>query len=296
MRSIIIYASVLVCLLTDCFADPSTDLHTADSLLSAGALQEASLMFELIIYENPGNDSLIFQTLLHKTECLKVQGLYDRIEPLLRRIDVNSLDDSSKFVVQYEKGLGLYLAEDFYSAEKFILPMFNINISTDQLHASKILYSLILNEMGRWKEASVMLNETISADLTLTMEEKQRGLSMVNDIYNSKKMPNLKSIKKARTLSLLFPGLGQLYNGNTGTAALSFSFVSLSGLYIAYNIINTTYLTAATSGVYLFLYFYLGGANQSSVLVPQKNYIKKTKYNNYLRESLVELSRNIYKL
>ncbi|MEP7265578.1 MAG: hypothetical protein ABI772_13815, partial [Bacteroidota bacterium] len=99
----------------------------------------------------------------------------------------------------------------------------------------------------------------------------------------------------ARTLSLLFPGLGQLYNGDAGKAALSFTFVSLSGLYIAYNIINTTYLTAATSGAYLFMYFYFGGANQTNVLVPQKNYQKKTVYNNYLRSSLVMLNNDLYK-
>ncbi len=293
MRSIITFVLVSVCLWSKSSAD-TTDLNYADSLLKSGALKEASLVYEQIIYNNPADTLLHVASLLHKTECLKQQGLFDRIEPMLRRVSTTNLNDSLKFVILYEKSLGCYLSEKFDKAEQLLLPVFNMEINTTQLHASKILYSLILNEMGRWLEASSLLTGTITSDTTLTADEKQKGLTMVADLYSKKNMPVLRSIKKARTLSLLFPGLGQLYNGNTGTAALSFTFVSLSGLYIAYNIINTTYLTAATSGVYLFLYFYFGGANQANVLVPQKNYSKKTNYNNYLRKSLVTLNNDLY--
>lgn len=294
MKSIIIFVLVLTCQWKISFAETKT-LTDADSLLHAGRLQEASLMYERAIYENPADTSLLFTALLRKTECLKQQGLFDRIEPLLRRIEMDGLSDSSKFVLLYEKALGCYLSEKFDKAEKTILPVFNIEITSSQLHAAKILHALILNEMERWMEAFSLLTQTISSDPDLTSVEKEKGIAMVNDLYNKKRLPVLKSIKKARTLSLLFPGLGQLYNGDVGKGALSFTFVSLSGLYIAYNIINTTYFTAASSGVYLLLYFYFGGANQTNVLVPQKNYQKKAIYNNYLRSSLVMLNSDLYK-
>jgi TM2 domain-containing membrane protein YozV len=293
MRSIITFVLVSVCLWNKSSAD-NTDLNYPDSLLKTGALKEASLAYEQVIYDNPADTLLHVTALLHKTECLKQQGLFDRIEPMLRRVSNIQMSDSLKFVLLYEKSLGCYLSENFDKAEQLLLPVFNIEINTVQLHASKILYSLILNEMGRWMEASSVLTAAINSDVTLTDDEKQKGLTIVADLYSKKNMPVLRSIIKARTLSLLFPGLGQLYNGNTGTAALSFTFVSLSGLYIAYNIINTTYLTAATSGAYLFLYFYFGGVNQANVLVPQKNYYKKTNYNNYLRKSLVTLNNDLY--
>ncbi|MEP7265166.1 MAG: hypothetical protein ABI772_11740, partial [Bacteroidota bacterium] len=200
MKSIIIFVLVLTCQWKISFAD-SQGLVTADSLLLSGNPEEASLMYERAIYENPADTSLLFIALLRKTECLKQQGLYDRIEPLLRRIDTDGLNDSSKFVILYEKALGCYLSEKFDKAEQLILPVFNIETSTSQLHASKVLYALILNEMERWMEASALLTQTIATDADLTSLEKEKGIAMVNDMYDKKRTPVLKSIKKARTLS-----------------------------------------------------------------------------------------------
>lgn len=284
---------VLACLSKNCSAS-SPDLQFADSLLRLGYFNEASLKYEEVIYQNPANVLLHYEVLMHKTQCLKEQGLYDRIVPLLRRIKIDDLQDSLKFAVYYEKSMASYLTEQFEQAEQYILPVFNLNMSKDQFYASRILQSLVLNEQGRWMEAAAILQNVITTDSTLSTDEKSTAVTLINELYHPGKVPVMRSIRKARTLSLLLPGLGQFYNGNTGTGLLSLGFVSLSGLYIAYNIINTTYITAATSGVYLFLYFYFGGANQSSVLVPAKNQIKKTNYNNYLKKSIIAL-HTIYK-
>ena len=286
---------VLVCHSTNCSAS-SPDLALADSLLRLGYLNEASLKYEEVLYGNPDNTLLKCEVLLHKTQCLKEQGLFDRIVPLLRRIPIDELPDSLKFAVYYEKSISSFLTEQFEQAEQYILPVFNLEINSVQYHAACILQSLVLNEQGRWMEAASLLNNVINTDTMLSANEKSDAVTMINELYNPSKIPVIRSIKKARTLSLLFPGLGQFYNGNTGTGLLSLGFVSLSGLYIAYNIINTTYLTAATSGVYLFLYFYFGGANQSSVLVPKKNTEKKSAYNNYLRKGLLTLNSNYFQL
>ena len=295
MRSTIIYLWVCVFLLISFFSKGQSGIFsTADSLLKAGLVDEASLQYDYIIYSNKGNKDFLLEGLLKKTECLKIQNKFDHIESLLNRINIIELNDSLKAVFYYEKALGNYLSGNFERAEQQILPVFNLE-SKDQNNkmASCFLYSYILNETGKWKEAKIFLLDFIGSNENLSSTEKEQSILEINDYYSQNKIPRLKSIRKARNLSLIFPGTGQFYNNDYWKGLESLSFVSLAGIYIGYNIINSTYITAASAGIYFFLYFYFGGANQSGMLVPSKNYLKKYNYNNYLRTNLTTLHEEL---
>lgn len=293
MRSIITYWWVYVFLLISYSGNAQHSLFAhADSLLTARLFEEASLGFESILWENENDHDEIFvaNVLLKKTACLKELRRFDRVESLLGRINIPNLPDSMQFYIYYERALAAFLTENFELAEKNILPVFNLSLTdNEKIYAATLLHVIILNEMGRWSEARQQLVNYYQHQTVLNENEKEAKLKDVENLYNAEMIPKLKRIKKSKTLSLLFPGAGQAYNEDYGRGLVSLSFVSLAGLYIGYNIINTTYLTAASAGVYLFLYFYFGGANQANYRVPLKNYPKKKNYNDYLKKNIIAL-------
>lgn len=272
----------------------SQALEAADSLFANHQYDFASVMYERAIYERPNDVQFLALTLLSKTNCLKAQEKYEQIGSLLSRIDLTEISDSLKQEIYFQKALGYYLSNKFEDAEKNILPSFNVENYNTKTHLNSVLlYTFILDELGKWNQAQLVINDYIKNQTQLPALEKERITHTLDSIYATDQHPRLKSIKKAKTLSLLFPGLGQAYNGNYGKGFLNFLLTGGSATFGVYNVLQTNYITAATAGIYLFLYFYLGGANQSSYIVPTKNYTKKRKYNDQLKLNLIEVSKTI---
>ncbi|MBP6511193.1 MAG: hypothetical protein KA347_00850 [Bacteroidia bacterium] len=265
--------------------------ETADSLFAIQQFDQASLMYERAIYERPGDALFLATTLLSKANCLKAQQKFEQIGSLLSRIDLSVLSDSLKQEIYFQKALGYYLSDNFELAEKNILPSFNLeSFHTNTQLNSVLLYTFILDELGKWNQAHQVMSDYIQNNKMFTTENKIVLKQTLDSIYNPSLQPTLRSIKKAKTLSLIFPGLGQAYNGDYEKGILNLLLTGGSATFGVYNVLQANYITAATAGVYLFLYFYLGGANQSSYNVPTKNYIKKRKYNDQLKSEMVYFS------
>ncbi|MBK9318219.1 MAG: hypothetical protein IPM91_04905 [Bacteroidetes bacterium] len=254
----------------------SADFSKVDSLMALHQYEDASLECEYILYQQPGNPALMAECLLKKTDCLKATGKHAEVPVLLSRLDGFSGSDSLKSRIYFQKALGYYMSDKFELAEKSILPLFNLQEVEEEIEVTgALLYAMALGESGKWMEAKLFLTNFIQSNPRTDAALKTELTEQVNMVYDKENIPKLRSIKKAKTLSLLFPGLGQAYNGNFGKGFVSLLLVSGSGAWVGWNIFNTTYITAATAGVYIFLYFYFGGANQSSWLVPVKNHKKK---------------------
>ncbi len=265
--------------------------EAADSLFAIQQFDQASLMYERAIYERPGDALFLATTLLSKANCLKAQQKFEQIGSLLSRIDLSVLSDSLKQEIYFQKALGYYLSDNFELAEKNILPSFNLeSFHTNTQLNSVLLYTFILDELGKWNQAHQVMSDYIQNNKMFTTENKIVLKQTLDSIYNPSLQPTLRSIKKAKTLSLIFPGLGQAYNGDYEKGILNLLLTGGSATFGVYNVLQANYITAATAGVYLFLYFYLGGANQSSYNVPTKNYIKKRKYNDQLKSEMVYFS------
>lgn len=266
-------------------------LKSADSLFAIHQFDQASLMYERAIYERPGDALFLSTTLLSKTNCLKAQQKFEQIGSLLSRIDLSVLSDSLKQEIYFQKALGYYLSDNFELAEKNILPSFNLeSFHTNTLLNSVLLYTFILDELGKWNQAHQVMNDYIQNNKMFTTENKIVLKQTLDSIYDPSLQPKLRSINKAKTLSLIFPGLGQAYNGNYSKGFLSLLLTSGSATFGVYNVLQANYITAATAGVYLFLYFYFGGANQSGYIVPPKNYIRKRNYNDQLKSEMISFS------
>ncbi len=266
-------------------------LESANSLFAIQQFDQASLMYERAIYERPGDPLFQATTLLSKTKCLKAQQKFEQIGSLLSRIELSVLSDSLKQEIYFQKALGYYLSDNFELAEKNILPSFNLeSFHTNTQLNSVLLYTLILDELGKWNQAHLVMSDYIQNNRLFTTENKLVLKQTLDSIYEPSLQPKLRSIKKAKTLSLIFPGLGQAYNEDYKKGILNLLLTGGSATFGVYNVLQANYITAATAGVYLFLYFYLGGANQSSYNVPTKNYIKKRKYNDQLKSEMIYFS------
>jgi hypothetical protein len=290
MRYIITSGWVCMFLLT-VFSTKAQTLELADSLFATQQFDQASLMYERAIYERPGDAQFLATTLLSKTNCLKAQQKYEQIGSLLSRIELPTLSDSLKQEIYFQKALGYYLSDNFELAEKNILPSFNLeSFNTNTELNSVLLYTFILDELGKWNQAHQVMSDYIKNNKIFTTENKLELKQALDSIYDPSLQPKLRSIKKAKTLSLIFPGLGQAYNGNYRKGILNLLLTGGSATFGVYNVLQANYITAATAGVYLFLYFYFGGANQSGYNVPTKNYLKKRKYNDRVKSELIYFS------
>ena len=269
----------------------SQTLESADSLFAIQQYDLASVTYERAIYEHPNDVHFLATTLLSKTKCLKAQLKFEQIGSLFSRVDLNEVNDSLKQEIYFQKALGYYLSDNFDLAEKNILPSFNLESfnTTTQLN-SVLLYTFILDELGKWNQAHQVMSDYIQNNKMFTTENKLLLKQTVDSIYDPSLQPKLRSIKKTKILSLIFPGLGQAYNGNYSKGFLSLLLTSGSATFGVYNVLQANYITAATAGVYLFLYFYFGGANQSGYIVPPKNYTRKRNYNDQLKSEMTSFS------
>ena len=93
-------------------------------------------------------------------------------------------------------------------------------------------------------------------------------------------------------MSFILPGSGQTYGGKVGKGIISLSLVTLSGAFVYFNFVDQIYSSSAV-GVYLFSFFYTGNVNQTIDIVKNRNYKKKNKANNYLKNQLVNLNNQI---
>ena len=83
----------------------------------------------------------------------------------------------------------------------------------------------------------------------------------------------LRSEKTARLISLLVPGLGQLYAGKPGRAISSLLLTGAAGGFAALCFITGYPLEGIFTGAGLFFKFYTGGSRYAGLLASNRNRI-----------------------
>lgn len=257
-----------------------------DSLIAAKEYNSARIECEYQAFLNQENHELLSKYLLKKTEILKLQNNNNEIPLTLRRINLTNINDTLKSYIYYENFLYYFNANNMLRAEENILPILSLNTENSLSKTSVIFYSLLLNNKSNWSESkSNMLFYINSLDLNLQL--KNHLIDTLNTMFNKDLFPKIKSVKKARLLSIIFPGMGQIYNGNYGKAAISLALISMSGLLIYYNFNNKAYFSGILSGNALIPLFYFGNVNQMRGLVENKNKIKTNNFNKNLNKNLL---------
>lgn len=270
----------------------AASFEQADSLTRLGLYQEACIAYEQIIFENPGNEALKANALLKKSYCYKAENQYFLIDNLLKRCDINKLNDSLKIHILFDQAFACYMSENFQQAKERILPLLNLNTTPETEKATVFLYSLILNELMSCEESKNNLISYLKRAEVKNENIRDSLIQEVNTMYHKKNIPKIKKAKTARILSFILPGSGQAYAGKTGKGIVSLSLVALSGTFVYFNLVDQIYSSTAV-GVYLFSYFYTGNVNQTRDMVKKRNSKKKNIANSFLRNQLTILNNQI---
>ena len=214
------------------------------------------------------SNTLLFELL----DYYKKQSSWASGFKILFRFDQSLLSNIDKKEVLVQKAL-IDLMLDFpEKAIEVCLGIENDSLSYNQrrLMTSVLLVSLIKTKDYRLSQTKFEnYIATISNEKNLNFDIKEKYRQKVIDINN---LP-LKSIKKARRLSIFLPSSGLFYAGSPKKGFISLGLQLASTGYLALNILFQNYATAATFNLHWVRLFYIGAVNQSNTLV--KNYNEK---------------------
>lgn len=250
-----------------------------DSLYAIKQYDEAFVAFERICYFS--EDGLKkTEALYRKAECLKQLKRFNEAERCLNRIDLSELPDSLSFKIRYQAALNAYLGSHFTDAESYLTQLFfyipDSNLTTKALP----LFALVLNELQKWNEAKEIFMKHHSND-SLTAN--------ILALYNPKNTPKLKNLEKAKLLSTLIPGTGQMYAGyfweGLGNASLQVVCLGFTGVAIW----QKYYVSSLFVGYSTFFRFYQGGVVRTEYLVNKKNYELTRRYNDKLKTEILKV-------
>jgi len=255
----------------------------ADSLFKTKQVDEALIAYERINYFS--NDASIkTEALYQKAYKLKQLKRFDDAEKCLNRIDLSELLDSISYNIRYQTALNAYLGSHFTDAESYLTQLFFYLPDSTLNYKALPLFALVLNELHKWAEAKEKLNHYC---LLTHCNDSVKTMSMA--LYEPKKIPKLKNMNKAKLLSTILPGTGQMYAGyfweGLGSASIQIACLAATGVAIW----QKYYVSSLFIGYSTFFRFYQGGLLRVEYLVNKKNYELTQKYNLELKNHIIKL-------
>lgn len=258
-------------------------LDSAQTLFNKGQYQLAALEFERVVFKST-DKPLTARALIGKAYCKKALGDYNQALVTLNRINIRSLPDTLIYSTHYEKALCLYLLENFEGAESELAQLKYLVSDSSLMDNAAFLNILILNEQGEWSYAKLLFEEYLVKN-NFSLEY----LSLYNFLDNEK---TFKKVKKGKTLSYIFPGLGQMYAGHFWRGLASLALNGLTLTYAVYSIASGYYMAGIFTGVALFTTFYTGGARHAEFLINKRNTEYTVAINKKIRETIAALEKN----
>jgi hypothetical protein len=252
-------------------------IRQAETLYAAGRYFEASIAWERVLFENNDPQQQI-TAVTGKTECLKMQGLFDPAVTFLETWQAFSFPDTDLARLHYQLVLCNYLGGHFENTLSLVDRWSYEHHGREPDPLLVVLKILSLNELQRWKEAG----DTYRAFMI-----SHRPDALPADLYTH--LPRLKSVSKATALATFIPGGGQFYAGKPGEALFSI-LVQAAGIWFAVlSFEEHYYVSAWLVGAALFGAFHLGGVRRSEVLVQRYNRKKVQDFNEQIRGQLLAL-------
>lgn len=209
----------------------------------------------------------------------------------LMRMDKKSMSYQDGLYVEIQKGLLRMLSADWEGASKICLSIENDSLDHQNL---TLLYPILiasLIEKGEYRLSQSKFEnylEKLNLDDSrrFTFQEEYRSkVAEVNSIH-------LKSVRKARLLSILLPPSGLFYAGKPGKAFTNLGLQLAAAGYLTFNIVTQSYFTAATFNLHLVRLFYTGGVNQTNALVKEYNRFVTHKAADELEQLFFQIAKN----
>jgi TM2 domain-containing membrane protein YozV len=141
----------------------------------------------------------------------------------------------------------------------------------------RLLEILSLHELSRWEEAQILAKDWATLYAPTIDVEKT---------YSKK--PPFKKVERAKLLSTIVPGLGQVYAGYPFQGLSSLLLQSASLGFGVYSVVNEYYLSGFFTGAGLFQAFYFGGIRHTEFLAEKRNVFLKNRYNQKLAKEFLK--------
>ncbi len=245
---------LLICICLSGFYSIKAQNH-ADSLFASEDYLNAAVEYERLAFEEKKD---IASLLLKKAYCYKAIGDYREAFRTVDRIS-SVQNDSLNEIVSYEKVILAALSEEWAKAEYGLL-MWDLKIKKENTALEQVRF-LSLISLGKINEAKTHLRQNFS----------KLGINSVEANQFFRKKWKLKNPEKAYNLSLILPGLGQMYAGKFWKGAFS-GTVQLGIIgFTGYHLYHGYFFTGGMTGAALFYTFYLGGARYARQLAEQYN-------------------------
>lgn len=266
------------------FLNSNAIVQKGDSLYASGQFFEASIEYERLIFsaENPVQinfnkykKALCYKKLMSFAQALEeLQSIYlpDSNDSLFQRV---YYQQSLCFYLNGEPTKAIWKIDEYLSrkndsvAARFFLPL-------------KIL---CLNETYQWTEAQECFRKYILLQ-NFTLEKQSSLQKIVDDLYQRKNLPHIRSAKKAENWSRFIPGSGQIYAGKTGEGILNFLINASLLTFSAHQALNGFYITGYLAGLGFFNKIYQGGIKRSGILTTQKNKEILVNFNSRINEAI----------
>lgn len=261
----------------------------ADSLFQKKEYQLAGIEYDRIAYLAPTNELRVI-SLIKKADCYLLRNNFLVAETCLLRIAYYDINDSLQYAARMATATAAYLNSNFDLAESQIIQIKNFVSDTSLYTKSLPLYALILNESNRWEEAQQTLLQYINSNQLISATQKSTLINEVNTFYTKKNIPKLKSVEKAKNLSTLLPGTGQLYLGYVGEGIANVSFQLIGLGFTGLCIWQKYYVTGALVGFSFFQKFYAGGITRTVFLANKRNYKVKRKFNDEAKNIILQFN------
>ena len=217
----------------------------------------SALKYEEIVYCSNNRD-IVIKAKLGKAYCKKMQGNYSGALWELNRIAVDQLlNNSLKCSIYHEKALLNYLLDDFMEAEFMLNKMEYFVKDSLLVKNSNYLKCLVLAGLDKWDEVDVCIKTMLDTNKVKLAEYQE---------YKKHK-----SLKKAKLLSYLFPGLGQVYAGSI-VGGISSSLLQFGALgFTALSFYHGFYFSGALTGIPIFFSLFTGDKSHTVYLVNKRN-------------------------
>ncbi len=255
-------------------------IKIADSLALNKLYSEASVWYHYALYNSNAED-LNENAITGKLNCLKALGLFNEAKDFL--LICNNINTSNDFKteLQFQEMLISYLSGNFLDAID-LSAGFNDNIKKETKVMTSMIVILSYNELYKWKEAD--------SALQLLIQQYPSKDSTVSRMYAG--LPRLKNEKKARILSALFPGLGQMYAGKfwPGIANAVLQFGCLGFSIATWQ--REYYYSSVLIGVNNFISFRQGDKLRTQTLIKQLNRKKCIEFNENIKLQLSKYVQN----
>lgn len=264
-----------------------SETSEADRLYESGNYFEASIEYERqIFYAQNQTDINLLK--YKKALCYKKMGEYDRsLEELQPIFFLNQADTLYQYV-SYEQALCNFLNGDAANALWKIDEYFHQSKDSASFQYFLPIKILALNETMKWEEAKNSFLQYIEMQ-NLTPEKQATMEQTINDLYDKKNLPKMKSVRKAENWSRFLPGSGQMYAGNVGEGAINFLINASVLTFAGIQAYNGFYLTGYLGGLGFLNKTYHGGIKRAGVLATQKS---KTEMSNFNQEINAEIISN----